>query len=130
MSDSPPREPRASVILYARIDHAGRSVEVRVRNLSATGACIENPGELNQGDQVAVTMGTLLELPAEVMWTSTTLAGFALRRGRDRSGGGAQAPRPWRHRPQAERGLDQQHAARLSPPRRLITPLVAAQAAA
>ncbi len=76
MSDSPPREPRASVILYARIDHAGRSVEVRVRNLSATGACIENPGELNQGDQVAVTMGTLLELPAEVMWTSTTLAGL------------------------------------------------------
>jgi hypothetical protein len=76
MSDSPIREPRNSVILYARIDHADRSVEVRVRNLSATGACIENPGELNQGDQVSATMGTLVRLSAEVMWTSATLAGL------------------------------------------------------
>lgn len=76
MSDSTPREPRSSVILYARIDHVDRAVEVRVRNLSATGACIENPGDLHQGDQVAVTMGTLVALPAEVMWTSAALAGL------------------------------------------------------
>lgn len=76
MSDSPPREPRSSVILYARIVHDNRSAEARVRNLSATGACIDNPGELHQGDQVAVTMGTLVGLTAEVMWTSTTLAGL------------------------------------------------------
>lgn len=105
MSDSPPREPRSSVILYARIDHHDRSVEVRVRNLSATGACIENPGELTQGDQLAATMGSLMELPAEVMWTSATLAGLHFTKGaidlaearkpRDRGATGAKASAGW-----------------------------------
>lgn len=105
MSDSPPREPRSSVILYARIAHGDRFVEVRVRNLSATGACIENPGELHQGDQVAATMGTLVSLPAEVMWTSATLAGLHFsdgaidlaeaRRPRDRGTSGPKASAGW-----------------------------------
>ncbi|MEH3123906.1 MAG: PilZ domain-containing protein [Sphingomonas phyllosphaerae] len=81
MSESPPREPRSSVILYARIDHRDRSVEVRVRNLSATGACIENPGELTKGDELSVTMGSLSDLTAEVMWTSPKLAGLHFTKG-------------------------------------------------
>lgn len=81
MSNSPPREPRSSVILYARIDQRDRSVEARVRNLSVTGACIDNPGELTKGDLLEVTMGSLTALPAEVMWTSATLAGLHFTRG-------------------------------------------------
>lgn len=105
MSDSTPREPRNSVILYARIDHVDRTVEVRVRNLSATGACIENPGELNQGDQIAVSMGSLVALSAEVMWTSATLAGLHFsdgaidlaeaRRPRDRGASAAKPSAGW-----------------------------------
>lgn len=76
MSNNPIREPRASVILYARIVMGERAAEVRVRNLSATGACIDNPGELTKGGKVDVTMGTLTDLAAEVMWTSRTLAGL------------------------------------------------------
>ncbi len=105
MSDSPPREPRSSVILYARIDHADRTAEARVRNLSATGACIENPGELHQGDKVGVTMGSLTGLTAEVMWTSPTLAGLHFsdgaidlaeaRKPRERANAGAKASAGW-----------------------------------
>ena len=105
MSDSPPREPRSSVILYARVDHRERAVEARVRNLSITGACIDNPGELTKGDEVAVTMGSLQELPAEVMWTSATLAGLHFTKGaidlaearkpRDRGATAAKASAGW-----------------------------------
>ncbi|KTT71418.1 hypothetical protein NS334_10640 [Sphingomonas endophytica] len=76
MSTTPTREARSSVILYARLEKDERIGEVRVRNLSATGACIDNPGDLNKGDRVGVTMGTLTDLVAEVMWTSPKLAGM------------------------------------------------------
>lgn len=76
MSSNPTREPRSSVILYARIEAAERVAEVRVRNLSVTGACIDNPGELDKGDRLHVAMGTLTDLVAEVMWTTPTLAGL------------------------------------------------------
>ncbi|KQN94100.1 hypothetical protein ASE95_04305 [Sphingomonas sp. Leaf231] len=105
MSDSPPREPRSSVILYARIEHGERSVEVRVRNLSATGACVDNPGELQKGNRIGVTMGSLVALSAEVMWTSPTLAGLHFsdgvidlaeaRRPRERGTAGTKASAGW-----------------------------------
>jgi len=105
MSDSPPREPRSSVILYARIVHNDRAAEARVRNLSATGACIDNPGKLQQGDRLSVTMGSLEDLPGEVMWTSATLAGLHFtdgaidlaeaRKPRERATSGAKASAGW-----------------------------------
>ena len=105
MSDSSPREPRSSVILYARIAHRDRAAEARVRNLSATGACIDNPGELTKGDQVEVTMGSLVDLPAEVMWTSANHTGLHFIKGaidlaearkpRDRGATAAKASAGW-----------------------------------
>lgn len=76
MSSNAPRETRSSVILYARIEAGDRAADVRVRNLSASGACVDSPGELAVGDSLSVTMGTLERLPAEVMWVSNSLAGL------------------------------------------------------
>ncbi|TCP32726.1 PilZ domain-containing protein [Sphingomonas sp. BK235] len=74
---SPPsREPRSSVILYALIDTGSEAVECRVRNLSDTGACVDNAAGLVQGAEIRVTMGTLEQLVARVMWAKPTLAGL------------------------------------------------------
>lgn len=77
MTSPPPREPRSSVILYARVETTADGVaEARVRNLSVTGACIDNPGGLAKGQMVRVAMGTLHDLLAEVMWIAPTFAGL------------------------------------------------------
>ena len=76
---TPPREPRSSVILYALVDTGTQAVECRVRNLSVTGACVDNSAGLTQGDEVRVTMGTLEQLAARVMWAKATLAGKPMR---------------------------------------------------
>jgi hypothetical protein len=73
---TPPREPRSSVILYALVDTGTEAIECRVRNLSVTGACVDNSAGLTQGDEVRVTMGTLEQLVARVMWAKATLAGL------------------------------------------------------
>ena len=75
MSDAPAREPRSSVILYAALDKGSASVECRVRNLSATGACLDNLAGLVEGDIVMVTMGALPPLSARVMWANPRLLG-------------------------------------------------------
>lgn len=76
MSDAPAREPRSSVILYAAIDNGPAPVECRVRNLSATGACVDNTAGLAEGNTVRVTMGALRPLTAHVMWANPRLAGL------------------------------------------------------
>lgn len=76
MSDPPIRQIRSSVILHARVETGERAVECRVRNLSTTGACIDNTAMLAVGDRVQVVMGTLRWLVAEVIWAKPTLAGL------------------------------------------------------
>lgn len=76
MSIPPVREPRSSVILYALIEGAESAAECRVRNLSATGACIDNTAGLAAGEKIRVTMGTLMRLAAEVVWVKAPLAGL------------------------------------------------------
>lgn len=76
MSTPPVREPRSSVILYALVETAEAATECRVRNLSATGACIDNSAALTAGERVRVTMGTLERLVADVAWATPTLTGL------------------------------------------------------
>lgn len=78
MSDSAPAEraPRASVILRALIEASDMRAERRVRNLSQTGACVDNDGDLVPGMRVLVSMGSLSRIRGEVMWANDRFAGL------------------------------------------------------
>ncbi len=70
------REKRSGVILRATVvRHGDEPAERRVRNLSATGACIEHDGELEPGMALVMAMGAIPLLRAEVMWVRDQLAG-------------------------------------------------------
>ncbi len=70
------RDKRSSVIIRAGVVVAGMRLERRVRNLSLHGACIDNQGDLTVGAIIYVSMGTLDDLAAEVMWATPRLAGL------------------------------------------------------
>lgn len=70
------RSRRDSVILNARVETSDQVVECRVRNLSETGACIDNPVELVPGDRVLITMGTVHHVEATVRWAKGGRAGL------------------------------------------------------
>lgn len=70
------RDKRSSVIIRASVIVAGMRLDRRVRNLSLHGACIDNQNDLTVGTTVYVSMGTLDDLPAEVMWAHARLAGL------------------------------------------------------
>ena len=70
------RPRRDSVILTARIESSDAVVECRVRNLSATGACIDNNAGLRPDDRVLVTMGTVHHVEATVRWAGGSRAGL------------------------------------------------------
>ncbi|MGN7161796.1 PilZ domain-containing protein [Sphingomonas sp. SAFR-052] len=70
------RSRRDSVILNARIETPDGMVECRVRNLSQTGACIDNVGNLRAGDRVLVTMGMVHHVEASVRWANGGRAGL------------------------------------------------------
>lgn len=72
----PEREKRSGVIIRAAIDLGSRRVERRVRNLSLSGACIDQEGELTAGQHIRLSMGRLDDLTAEVMWVKDRLAGL------------------------------------------------------
>jgi len=75
------REKRSSVIIRAEIRAEGREAGTsRVRNLSATGACIDNDGGLRTGDVVTMTMGAVTDMKAEIVWTREKLAGVRFER--------------------------------------------------
>jgi hypothetical protein len=73
----PSREKRNSVIVRAavRLPGGGQS-ERRVRNLSRSGACIDNDGDLAAGMMLDIEMGHITELTGEVMWVKDRLAGI------------------------------------------------------
>ena len=81
MSDSstgpfPPRPRRDSVLLTARVESSDQIVECRVRNLSESGACIDDPVHLPRDGRVLVTMGTLHHLEGRVRWAKDGRAGL------------------------------------------------------
>ena len=77
--DSPlPRETRSSVIIRAVVHLPGdKQVERRIRNLSATGGCMDVAADLAPGDQISLDMGALTGLDAKVMWVSAGVAGIS-----------------------------------------------------
>jgi hypothetical protein len=83
--EAPPRAKRHSVILKAllRSERAPGGTEHRVRNLSASGACIDHAGDLRAGDAVTVLIGEVTDLLASVAWTTDRLAGIRFERAID-----------------------------------------------
>lgn len=77
-----PRAKRSSVILKAVVRSGGApsGVERRVRNLSASGACIDHAGELVEGDALVLVMGQVPDFAAHVAWTTERLAGVRFER--------------------------------------------------
>ncbi|MEP9404096.1 PilZ domain-containing protein [Sphingomonas sp. VNH70] len=83
MPDSvPARERRSSVILRALVETGTDAVECRVRNLSASGVCIDNDAALAPGARVLVSMGLHHRMRGEVMWTDDRFAGVRIDGGR------------------------------------------------
>ena len=72
------RATRTSVMLSAeifRVDRPGGS-QHRVTNISETGLCIAQPGDLTVGSVVVVAIGRIEQVAADVVWTRTGLAGL------------------------------------------------------
>jgi hypothetical protein len=73
-----PRENRSRVIIRAIVHGPfGSENERRIRDLSATGACIEQSGNLIVGDEVTLEIGALTGVAAKVVWVSEWLAGIS-----------------------------------------------------
>ena len=73
-----PRENRSRVIIRAVVHGpCGREPERRVRDLSSTGACVEQSGNLMVGDKVSLDIGPLKAIAGRVVWTTEYLAGIA-----------------------------------------------------
>lgn len=77
----PSRPRRASVFLTARVESSDRVAECRVRNLSESGVCIDDPMQLRPGERVLVTMGTLHHLEGCIRWARDGRAGLAFENG-------------------------------------------------
>jgi hypothetical protein len=74
----PPRESRSSVFLRALVDVGEGSVECRVHNISLSGACIDNVGNLSPDRCVLVTMGMHHHVKAQVCWSGDGRAGLRI----------------------------------------------------
>jgi hypothetical protein len=72
------RATRTSVMLSAELFRDGRqgSSAHRVTNIPETGLCIAQPGDLAAGSVVVVTIGRVEQVPADVIWVRTGLAGL------------------------------------------------------
>jgi hypothetical protein len=70
-----PRDARTSVIIKALVRTSRGESERRVRNLSTAGACLDHSGDLVDGDELSLELGTLTNLPAKVIWTRDRIAG-------------------------------------------------------
>ena len=71
-----PREPRASVIIKALVrTPLGKESERRVRNLTSAGACIDHAGDIYDGDELSLDIGTLTNIAAKVIWARERVAG-------------------------------------------------------
>src|SRR5882757_7057704 len=74
----PTREFRSRVIIRAVIHGpCGREPERRIRDLSPTGACVEQSGNLIVGDDIQLDIGPLKGVAAKVVWVTEYLAGVS-----------------------------------------------------
>jgi hypothetical protein len=89
-----PREKRSSVILKAlvRSPNAPAGVERRVRNLSASGACMDHAGEYAPGDGLTLLIGEVTDLVASVAWATDRLVGVRFARTIDTEAARARRP--------------------------------------
>ncbi len=84
-SDKPPslaRATRTSVMLSAdvfRVNRDGAS-QHRVTNISETGLCIAQAGDLDAGAVVVVAIGSIVPTAADVVWVRSGLAGLAFQK--------------------------------------------------
>lgn len=69
------RQRRANVLLTAVVEMSGRSLDVKLRNLSAEGALIEGPGLPIEGTEIRFRKGDL-QVPGKVVWVSQSRAGI------------------------------------------------------
>jgi len=69
------RQSRSNVFLSATLASDGRSVPVRVRNLSARGALLEGPGLVRAGTRVRLMRGSLAA-DGEIAWDADRQAGI------------------------------------------------------
>ncbi|MES2339127.1 MAG: PilZ domain-containing protein [Pseudomonadota bacterium] len=75
------RSQRASVMLSAQVfrhDHREPTLH-RVTNISETGVCLAQDGELTAGSVVVLTIGQVEHVAADVKWSRGKLAGLAFR---------------------------------------------------
>ncbi|MDF7774323.1 PilZ domain-containing protein [Sphingomonas sp. AOB5] len=72
------RDKRESVMLRATVWSPGARVpsEHRLRNLSISGAGISHDGRLRRGDELRVSIGQVVDVPAIVMWVTPDAAGI------------------------------------------------------
>lgn len=72
----PAREKRNSVIVRAMVQTPdGAADDLRVRNLSRSGACLEHGGQLRDGMTVHMHLGTIDDLVGHIVWATDRLAG-------------------------------------------------------
>lgn len=72
------RAPRERVLLSAEVTTFGASAATRhrIRDISATGARIDQASTLSPGSTVLVSVGILEAVGATVMWTQQDVAGL------------------------------------------------------
>lgn len=69
---------RDTVFIMARVAGGvgGKEGRYVVRNLSKTGACIAEPGPLEKGQRLVLSLGQLENVAAEVAWARDGFAGL------------------------------------------------------
>lgn len=67
---------RSNVLMFARLEQAGQSVSVKLRNLSSEGALVEADALPVEGSEVLFVKGEL-RTPARVAWCNEGHAGLA-----------------------------------------------------
>ncbi len=75
------RPPRSSVMLSAHIFRERVAVPSvhRIKNISETGVCLAQDGELTEGTVVVLSVGQADHVAADVKWVDCKLAGLAFR---------------------------------------------------
>jgi hypothetical protein len=69
------RQRRATVLLTAHLETSGRTLDVKLRNLSAEGALIEGRGLPIEGSEISFRKGEL-KVPGKVVWVRDDRAGL------------------------------------------------------
>lgn len=67
---------RESIFLGAKVAHAGKIIDGRIRNISATGAYLEADANLQGGDRISITFRGFEDVDASV--TRTTSRGVGV----------------------------------------------------